>query len=152
MTINRREFITACGSLTLLGSPVFSARAATLSKRNLVIVMLRGGMDGLTAVQPRDKILSKARPDIIVEGTRKLTSDFNLHPRLETFYDCWKDGTASVYHATSIPYTGRSHFDGQNLMETGGHTPYAEKTGWLGRGMGVEPVKIEHRDAWPVFA
>ena len=135
MTVNRRDFLTACGSLTLLGSPVFNARAATLSKRNLVIIMLRGGMDGLTAVQPRDKAMERARPDIIVEGTKKLTSDFNLHPRLEAFHECWKEGTASVFHATSIPYTGRSHFDGQNLMETGAHVAYAEKTGWLGRGM-----------------
>lgn len=135
MRVNRREFIAACGSLTLLGSPLFNARAAGLTKRNLVIIMLRGGMDGLTAVQPRDNQMSKARPDIIVEGTRKLTSDFNLHPRLEAFHECWKEGTAAVFHATSIPYTGRSHFDGQNLMETGAHIAYAETTGWLGRGM-----------------
>ena len=135
MTLNRREFITACGSLTLVGSPLFNARAAGLSKRNLVIIMLRGGMDGLTAVQPRDKAMERARPDILVQEAKKLTSDFNLHPRLETFYECWKEGTASVFHATSIPYTGRSHFDGQNLMETGAHVAYSEKTGWLGRGM-----------------
>jgi uncharacterized protein (DUF1501 family) len=118
-----------------VGSPLFNARAAGLTKRNLVIIMLRGGMDGLTAVQPRDNQMSKVRPDIIVEGTRKLTSDFNLHPRLEAFHECWQEGSAAVYHATSIPYTGRSHFDGQNLMETGAHIAYAEKTGWLGRGM-----------------
>lgn len=135
MRVNRREFIAACGSLTLVGSPLFNARAAGLTKRNLVVIMLRGGMDGLTAVQPRDNQMKKARPDIIVEGTKKLTSDFNLHPRLEAFHECWREGTAAVYHATSIPYTGRSHFDGQNLMETGAHIAYAEKTGWLGRGM-----------------
>ena len=135
MKVNRREFIAACGSLTLVGSPLFTARAAGLTKRNLVIIMLRGGMDGLTAVQPSDNQMKKARPDIIVEGTKKLTSDFNLHPRLEAFHECWREGTAAVYHATSIPYTGRSHFDGQNLMETGAHVAYAEKTGWLGRGM-----------------
>ena len=95
MTLNRREFITACGSLTLVGSPLFNARAAGLSKRNLVIIMLRGGMDGLTAVQPRDKAMERARPDILVEETKKLTSYFNLHPRLETFYEYWKEGTAT---------------------------------------------------------
>jgi len=135
MRVNRREFIAACGSLTLVGSPLFNARAATMAKRNLVIIMLRGGMDGLTAVQPRDNQMKKVRPDILVEGTKKLTSDFNLHPRLETFHQCWQEGSAAVYHATSIPYTGRSHFDGQNLMETGAHVAYSEKTGWLGRGM-----------------
>ena len=133
--ISRREFIAGVGSLTLVGSPLFNARAAGLKKRNLVVIMLRGGMDGLTAVQPRDSLVKKTRPDILVTGTKKLNSDFNLHPRLETFLDCWNEKTASIFHATSIPYTGRSHFDGQNLMETGAHIPYAEKTGWLGRGM-----------------
>ena len=139
--INRRTFIKGVGSLTLVGRPSFNARAAKLNKRNLVIIMLRGGMDGLTAIQPTDKIIKGVRPDILVTGTKKLTSDFNLHPSLPTFLKCWEEGTASVFHATSIPYTGRSHFDGQNLMETGGHTPYAEKTGWLGRGMAASELQ-----------
>ena len=41
----------------------------------------------------------------------------------------------TIIHATNIPYTQRSHFDGQNLMETGGRVPYEIKTGWLGRTM-----------------
>ena len=76
MTLNRREFITACGSLTLVGSPLFNARAAGLSKRNLVIVMLRGGMDGLTAVQPWDNAMARARPDILVEEAKKHATSF----------------------------------------------------------------------------
>lgn len=139
--ISRREFIAGVGSLTLVGSPVFNARAASLKKRNLVVIMLRGGMDGLTAVQPRDSFVKTVRPDILVTGTKKLTSEFNLHPRLETFLECWQENTASIFHATSIPYTGRSHFDGQNLMETGAHVPYAEKTGWLGRGMAAAELQ-----------
>tara|TARA_B100001057_G_scaffold96453_1_gene93082 strand:- start:35 stop:1171 length:1137 start_codon:yes stop_codon:yes gene_type:complete len=135
MTITRREFIAGVGSITLLASPVFNARAAGLQKRNLVIIMLRGGMDGLTAVPPRDKRLNSARPDILVKKTKKLTSDFDLHPRLETFHELWQAGQAGVVHATNIPYTNRSHFEGQNLMESGGHVPYGESTGWLGRGL-----------------
>lgn len=135
MTITRREFIAGVGSITLLASPLLNARAAMLKKRNLVIIMLRGGMDGLTAVPPRDRILSSARPDILVKQTHKLTSDFDLHPRLETFHELWKAGQAGIVHATNIPYWQRSHFEGQNLMESGGHVPYAESTGWLGRGL-----------------
>ena len=135
MTITRREFIAGVGSITLLASPVFNVRAAGLQKRNLVIIMLRGGMDGLTAVPPRDKRLNSARPDILVKKTQKLTSDFDLHPSLETFHELWKAGQAGVVHATNIPYTKRSHFEGQNLMESGGHVPYGESTGWLGRGL-----------------
>ena len=140
MTISRRHFISGMGSLTLLGSPLFNARAASMKKKNFVVVMLRGGMDGLTAIQPNDNKMERVRPDILVTGVKKLTSDFNIHPRLKSFYDCWQDGKAAVVHATSIPYTLRSHFDGQNLMESGGHTPYAEKTGWLGRGIEVSAL------------
>ena len=110
-------------------------RAARLKKKNLVVVMLRGGMDGLTAIQPTDRRMEEVRPDIVVTGTKKLTSDFNVHPRLESFFSCWKKARPRLCATTSIPYTLRSHFDGQNLMESGGHTPYADKTGWLGRGM-----------------
>ena len=141
MTISRRHFISGAGSLTLLGSPLFNARAAKMKKKNLVVIMLRGGMDGLTAIQPNDSRMEKVRPDIVVTGVKKLTSDFNIHPRLEVFRECWKENKAAVVHATSIPYTGRSHFDGQNLMESGGHVPYAVKSGWLGRG--IEVAELE---------
>ena len=72
---------------------------------------------------------------LILEETLKLNSDFALHPKLHSFYDLWQNNQAAFVHATSIPYVGRSHFDGQNLMESGGKVPYQEKTGWLGRGM-----------------
>ena len=58
-----------------------------------------------------------------------------MHPALKTFKRLWDEDNGAIVHATNIPYTGRSHFDGQNLMETGGKIPYQVKTGWLGRGM-----------------
>ena len=135
MTLSRRHFIAGTSSLTLLGSPLFNARAAKLEKRNLVIIMLRGGMDGLTAVPVHDALLDKARPDIQVEGLLNLNSDFSLHPKLKYFHKLWREKRASIVHATNIPYQLRSHFDGQDLMESGGHVPYKERTGWLGRGI-----------------
>ena len=93
-------------------------------------------MDGLTAVPViGDKRLKKLRKKLILENVLKLNSDFGLHPKLEIFHKLWQDNKAAFVHATNIPYTGRSHFDGQNLMETGAHIPYQEKTGWLGRGL-----------------
>ena len=133
--MNRRDFILGSITLTMLGSPLFSARAEQLEKRNLVVVLLRGGMDGLTAVPPRDPILASHRPDIMVENTLPLNADFDLNPRLQEFYKCWKEGKASICHATNIPYTMRSHFEGQDVMESGGRTPFALSTGWLGRGI-----------------
>ncbi len=133
--ITRRAFLTGSISVTMLGSPIFSAFAEKRKKRNLVVISLRGGMDGLSAVPPIDRALEKFRPDVIVKNTLPLTSDFSLHPSLKNFHSAWKQGNAAIVHAASIPYTERSHFEGQDLMESGGHKPFAEYTGWLGRGM-----------------
>ena len=95
-------------------------------------------MDGLTAVPViSDPSLNKLRKNIIIEDVLKLNSDFALHPKLQTFHELFENQQAAVVHATSIPYTGRSHFEGQDLMETGSLTPYASKTGWLGRGLNL---------------
>ena len=136
MKISRRTFLK--GSLTTLflagtGFPVYSS---TKVKKNLVVIMLRGGMDGLCAVPViGDKDFEKRRKELILDNTIKLNSDFSLHPALENFHELWKEKHGAIVHATNIPYTERSHFDGQNLMESGGKIPYKVKTGWLGRGM-----------------
>ena len=67
--INRRTFLTGSITVTLLGSPLFSALAEKKKKRNLVVISLRGGMDGLSAVPPIDPKLEKLRPDILVKKT-----------------------------------------------------------------------------------
>ena len=137
LKINRRDFLksTAITSLYFAGFGLPSL-ANTGPKKNLVIIMLRGGMDGLCALPVKgDKKFEKLRSKIKLDRTLSLTSDFDLHPALKTFKSLWDKNLASAVHATSIPYIGRSHFDGQNLMQSGGKVPYAIKTGWLGRGM-----------------
>jgi len=138
MKINRRDFLktTAMTSLYFagFGLPSFASQ----NKKNLVVIMLQGGMDGLCAVPVKDdKNFQKLRSKINLDKTLKLTSDFDLHPALENFKSLWDQNNASVFHATSIPYQERSHFEGQNLMMTGGRVPYKHKTGWLGRGMNL---------------
>ncbi len=139
MKITRRDFLktTALTSLYFAGfGGTTYANAGT--KKNLVIIMLRGGMDGLCAIPVKgDKNFEKLRSKINLDRTLKLTSDFDLHPALKTFKNLWDQNQSAAVHATNIPYTGRSHFDGQNLMESGGKIPYQEKTGWLGRGMKI---------------
>ena len=83
--INRRQFLAGSMTVTLLGSPLFSALAEQKKKRNLIVISLRGGMDGLSAVPPIDSKLEKYRPDILVRKTLPLTSDFVLHPSLKNF-------------------------------------------------------------------
>ena len=104
-------------------------------KKNIVIISLRGGMDGLTAVPVNDSLINRYRSDLILNNKLKINSDFSLHPKLKTLHSLWSENLAAVVHATNIPYTERSHFDGQNIMETGALKAYTEKTGWLGRGM-----------------
>ena len=143
--ITRRAFLAGSMTVTMLGSPIFSAFAEKRKKRNLVVISLRGGMDGLSAVPPIDRALEKFRPDITVRRTLPLTSDFSLHPSLKNFHNAWKQGKAAIVHSSNIPYTMRSHFEGQDLMESGGHKPFTEYTGWLGRGMetaGLEGLAI----------
>ena len=142
MKINRRDFLktTAMTSLYFagFGLPTFASQ----NKKNLVVIMLQGGMDGLCAVPVKDdKNFQKLRSKINLDKTLELTSDFDLHPALENFKSLWDQNNASVFHATSIPYKERSHFEGQNLMMTGGRVPYKHKTGWLGRGMKLAGLK-----------
>ena len=139
MKISRRHFTIGSASLLLTGATPFKLLGNGLNKKkNLVVIMLRGAMDGLSAVPYiHDNTLEKVRPNIVVQNNLKLNSDFSLHPKLSDFHKIWKQNKATIVHATNIPYTERSHFDGQNLMESGGIVPYKEKTGWLGRGIDV---------------
>lgn len=136
MNCTRRSFLK--GSLATIFFSNFNVPLYGLiknPKKNIVIISLRGGMDGLTAVPVNDSLINRYRSDLILNNKLKLNSDFSLHPKLKTLHSLWSENLAAVVHATNIPYTERSHFDGQNIMETGALKAYTEKTGWLGRGM-----------------
>jgi uncharacterized protein (DUF1501 family) len=142
MKISRRDFLKGTATSLFLAGFNLPALATSSRKKNLVVIMLRGGMDGLCAVPViGDKNFEKRRKSILIEDTIKLNSDFALHPRLIGFNKCWNENTGSIVHATSIPYKQRSHFEGQNLMESGGRVPYQEKTGWVGRAMKIANLK-----------
>ncbi len=144
MKISRRDFLKGTATSLFLAGFNFPVLASTSKKKNLIVIMLRGGMDGLCAVPViGDKSFEKIRKGILIENPMKLDTDFALHPKLKGFSECWHDNTGAIVHATSIPYTARSHFEGQNLMESGGRVPYQEKTGWLGRGMKLANLKGE---------
>lgn len=140
--VTRRHFLTATGaaSLYFAGLPMRGyAQSRDLGK--VCVVILEGGMDGLSAVPPLgDKSLMKQRKSLITSDPLKLNPFFGLHPHLVNFGQMLNNGEAAIVHATSIPYTARSHFEGQNLMQSGGHTPFASDTGWLGRAMEVAGI------------
>jgi uncharacterized protein (DUF1501 family) len=69
-----------------------------------------------------------------------LDSFFALHPSMPEFARMYKEKHAAVIHAVSTPYRDRSHFDGQNVLETGGSAAYRLKDGWLNRLLGLLPA------------
>tara|TARA_B100000965_G_scaffold385505_1_gene386758 strand:+ start:1043 stop:2191 length:1149 start_codon:yes stop_codon:yes gene_type:complete len=136
MNCTRRSFLK--GSLATIFFSNFNVPlygSIQSPKKNIVIISLRGGMDGLAAVPVSDPLINRYRSELILNKKLRIDSDFSLHPKLKTLHTLWSKNLAAVIHATNIPYTKRSHFDGQNIMETGALKAYVQKTGWLGRGM-----------------
>ncbi|WP_444454408.1 DUF1501 domain-containing protein [Rhodobacter capsulatus] len=116
--------------------------AAVPGDRRLVVIILRGGMDGLDIVQPYgDPLLMKLRPDFAIgptAGAADLDGFFALHPRLvPQLMPMWTAGELGFAHAVSTPYRDkRSHFDGQDMLEagTGMDVPVSMiRDGWLNR-------------------
>lgn len=131
----------ALASLSFAGFPLAWGQGQAGQPRVLV-VLLRGGMDGLTAVPPvGDAQYHTIRPQIAVHNTLRLTADFGLHPQLQAMHSMWQAGQLAVVHSTGFQYTGRSHFEGQDIMQTGVMKPYASNSGWIGRAM--EQARID---------
>ena len=73
-------------------------------------------------------------------GPLKLNPLFGIHPNFKNFSRLLKNNEASIIHATSFPYTGRSHFEGQNISQIGLKKAFSVDTGWLGRAMDVAKI------------
>ena len=137
----RRDFIKAVpASLFLTGFPNLGFTKTNKDGR-LIVINLEGGMDGLCAVPPLgDRTLRSARRDLLINDNLSLNPFFGLHPSLKSFGEMLANDEATIIHATAFPYTKRSHFEGQNIVETGVITPFSSKTGWLGRAMELAGV------------
>lgn len=138
MGMDRRDFLGA--TALLCSAPVLYAQAAT--QRRFVFIIQRGAADGLNIVVPyADPAYARARGALALEpGTLlKLDGSFALHPSLATLHRLHGDGQATFFHAVASPYRDRSHFDGQNVLETGGRAPHQLKDGWLNRLLGQLP-------------
>jgi len=106
----------------------------------LVVIILRGGMDGLDAIRPLgDAAFSTLRPDLRLNETDRgmdLDGFFALHPALAGLMPLWRAGEFAAFHAVSTPYRGkRSHFDGQDVLESGIglEDRQTRSDGWLNR-------------------
>jgi uncharacterized protein (DUF1501 family) len=140
MLIPRRNLLASAGA-ALLALPGLSL-AAVDTDRRLVVVLLRGAMDGLFAAPAYgDPDYERARKGLAVPrpgtagGALDLDGVFGLHPALTTLHARYRAGEAVVFHAIASPYRDRSHFDGQNLLENGSIKPYGLADGWLNRAL-----------------
>lgn len=166
---NRRIFLrgAACSlaahpfvtTVTLAGSD----GGRPLGDHRLIVVILRGAMDGLDVVQPLgDPDFARLRPTLGTgKGTLPLDDFFALHPAMADLMPLWTAGELGFVHATSTPYRDkRSHFDGQDLLEAGTGMDVAvgvQRDGWLNRmlqavpGLTAETAFAVGREAIPLL-
>jgi len=141
--LTRRSFvrIAAAGAGAMLVAPqIVFARAAT--DRRFVFVIQRGAADGLNIVVPyAEPAYASLRGALAVDtsASMKLDGTFALHPSLAQIGQMYGRREALFVHAVASPYRDRSHFDGQNVLETGGSSAYQVKDGWLNRLVGMMP-------------
>jgi len=140
MTLSRRLFLS--GASALLAAPsIVLAQAPT--ERRFIFLMQRGAADGLNIVVPyAEPAYARLRGELAIDPASALKLDgmFALHPSLTELAQLYKAGQASFFHAVASSYRERSHFDGQNVLETGGSAPYTLKDGWMNRLLGLQSL------------
>lgn len=142
--ISRRGLLASAGAFVAWANMPSFARAEGRDPR-LLVVLLRGAMDGLSAVPPvGDPNLADHRAHLVVpkdapEAPLPLDGLFALNHAMPRLHALYEKKQALVVHACSTPYRDRSHFDGQNVLETGYTIPGAASDGWLNRAAGAMP-------------
>ena len=150
----RRSLLATGATLTLLAPFARLATAAPNPDARLVLIILRGGLDGLAAVPPyAEPAYAQLRGPIALAkpgsdgGVLDLDGTFGLHPALTNLHAMYRAREALVLHATATPYRDRSHFDAQNVLEAGSIAPSGADGGWLNRALGALDDAGNARDA-----
>jgi uncharacterized protein (DUF1501 family) len=136
----RRQLLLGSGTLFAWAYLPKLARAEGRDPRLLVIV-LRGALDGLAAVAPigdPDWVGLRGDQALTLDGKTPalpLDSFFALNPAMPNLHRLYKSGAATIVHAAATAYRERSHFDGQDVLESGFGKPGAAYTGWLNRAL-----------------
>jgi uncharacterized protein (DUF1501 family) len=146
MTTTRRRFLLGTGALAASAALPNVVFAHTGGSARLVVVILRGALDGLAAVPPYadpnylglHRELAIAAPGV-ADGALALDNNFGLHPSFGFLHERYTAGELVVFHAVASPYRDRSHFDGQNVLENGLTKPLGSADGWLNRALAALP-------------
>ncbi|MBY5934872.1 DUF1501 domain-containing protein [Tateyamaria omphalii] len=147
-SVSRRDFLARTGLIgcSLAASPLLTpvSFAAAPWDTRFVVIILRGGMDGLDVVRPYGDPAFRALRGTMSPGPEggalDLDGYFALHPTLAPLMPMWEAEQLSFVHAVSTPYRDkRSHFDGQDLLEAGTESMAGVRDGWLNRMLQVVP-------------
>ena len=143
--MDRRDFLLRVGALgcSAAASPLVTpvALADAPGDNRLVVIILRGAMDGLDALRPyADPDYIALRPRLNAGDHIALSDRWGLHPALAPLMPLWQAGELGVMQAVSTPYRDkRSHFDGQDILEAGTASRDSSSDGWLNRLLTVMP-------------
>jgi uncharacterized protein (DUF1501 family) len=141
--LSRRFFLGVGGAAVAALSMPRMAFARANTSRRFVFIIQRGAADGLSILGPTGDPLHAGLRESFDQGLQdgtKLGSFFTLHPALGETAKMYAANQALFVHAVASPYRDRSHFDGQNVLETGGSAAYQLKDGWLNRLVGLLPA------------
>lgn len=133
-SITRRRFLAALGGTAMLTLWPGLSPAASGGQTRLVVVLLRGAMDGLHLLPPRDDPdYLRARGELAVRDVLTLDGGFGLHPKMVFAHGLYRDKQLLPLVAVAPPYQRRSHFDAQDCLENGTAAPGGARDGWIGR-------------------
>jgi uncharacterized protein (DUF1501 family) len=141
LAASRRSFLVGGASFAAWAYLPKFARAADGRDPRLITIILRGALDGLSTVAPigdPDYAGLHGSIALAADGPRAATmldSFFALHPSMPEFARMYRDKQAAVIHAVATPYRDRSHFDGQDVLESGFAGPGRVQSGWLNRAL-----------------
>ncbi|HWA88666.1 MAG TPA: DUF1501 domain-containing protein [Rhizomicrobium sp.] len=150
------KIMATAATLSVWDAPFRFSFASVPTDRRLVVVILRGALDGLAAVPPHgDKDYASIRGKLALDksgsaGLHDLDGFWGLNPALTNMKAMYDAKEVVLFHNICSPYRDRSHFEGQNCLETGGAAPHALNDGWLNRALtpmglanGASAVAIE---------
>ena len=155
--MHKRKFLAGLFSTGMLlplsyqfGQQIWAAQAsqapANPNPKRLIVVFLRGAVDGLSVVVPySDRNYYQARPTIAIprpgstNGGLDLDGNFALHPALSSLLPLWQQKSLAFIHACGSPADNRSHFEAQDQMETANLSPQSTTDGWMNRLLALLP-------------
>src|SRR5271170_1112642 len=150
MIKSRRRFLLGSGALAASAALPGVLFARTGGSSRLVVVILRGALDGLAAVPPyADPNYASLHRELAIaapgapDGALALNNTFGLHPSLGFLHERYTAGELIVFNAVASPYRDRSHFDGRNVLENGLTKPTGAADGWLNRAIAALPRRAD---------